>query len=1352
MKSLFTKKVKEEVCSKFYLTKSISRIFATLMFILSFGINATATHVVGGGITYQQLENDNYLITVKLYADCSPTTANIPNNVNVTCRRGPDGTNPAPYGSFVLPRISRDTLSPDVPSCTFDPGICVEEAIYQDIVTLPAGIGGYHLYYTVCCRNGTIANIVNPLNAAETFYAYVPDRYVYLNNSSPSFNDSPPIYVCAGDDLNLDFSASDPDGDQLVYSFYTPYDGQNNGGVNFGPGLPPNNINISPVTWQGGFGDSDPLDAAPGLLPGLTISNAGIISGIPPAPGQYVVGVMIDEYRNGVLIGRITRDFQFNVLNCPPPNAAGIDVVTNCNGLDVDFINTSTGLLNDYWWDFGTANPADSSNAFEPSFTFPAAGTYDVMLIVEKELECADTIVYQLSVMNPIDYTVDVDSISCNGLLDGAATGNAIDLNYVYNWSTNQTGNSINNLPLGNYWVYATNTIGCVDTQTFIIEQPLPLDIQFIGTDPLCFNSEDGSLEAIVTGGTGPFAYFWPSENVSTNPLMSISAGAYDVEVTDANGCFLEETGGINNPSLLTTQVTSQSMVNCFGGADGAVTVTAYGGSPNYFIDWLTLPNDAFTMNNLAAGSYVAEVTDVNGCLATLVVDIAEPDSLIVDAVVINEETCTGSNGQILADVEGGIGVMTFMWNPLGQTTAVVSNLSAGNYSVQVTDENGCQDNAAVVLYDNPTGAASVGNTTPVSCENGNDGTVDIAMNGGSAPFQYNYSCNCANNSSLTGLDAGYYWVEVTDANGCVDTLDFEISETAPLNVSATATTTPSCNGDANGEIETQTTGGTAPFSYNWNSGQTTEDINNLPAAMYTVTVTDDNGCTNELSIQLDEPDALVADGQILGNIICFGDSAGIANVIPSGGTAPYAYLWSNFETTQLIDSLPAGHYQVTLTDANNCQTTAWVDIIEYDEVTAEIVYDDGFCPGDDVTFTVLTNGLNNQYDYYWLVDDVLSGQGNTFTYAITDTTEVMINLINTGNCPTVKDTAVVGPIFMQPNNVSVQGTPDTICFGATAMIQGIILNTDYITSMFWNDTTLLDEGPHMITPEMASEYIFTIENVCGEQQSGSTFINVFLPPAAAIFANGASGCDRIDVDFGYNYVPTDYSLEAVTWTINGQIYDLADPSITYTYSSMVQATAHLTFSNGCTFDYSDELPVEVFESPEANFYFNPDPAIQHEVTEFVDISHGNPKVWEWYLEGEYISDEERPSHIFDETGEYWVQQIIFNEYGCSDTMEHFVEVIGTFTVYVPNAFTPDGNSLNNSFKPVMIDVVPDNYEFLIFNRWGEVIFRTDDLEGDWDGTFQGENVADGVYIWKILVTDNVGLEHEYVGNVTLLR
>lgn len=260
------------------------------------------------------------------------------------------------------------------------------------------------------------------------------------------------------------------------------------------------------------------------------------------------------------------------------------------------------------------------------------------------------------------------------------------------------------------------------------------------------------------------------------------------------------------------------------------------------------------------------------------------------------------------------------------------------------------------------------------------------------------------------------------------------------------------------------------------------------------------------------------------------------------------------------------------------------------------------------------------------------------------------------------------------------------------------------------------------------------------------------MPPSASIFGNGTEGCDKVETFFGYSYVNYAYNLDGVTWTINGGIYDQADPMLTFDYSTVANATAHMTFSNGCTFDYNEQIAIEVYESPEADFYFNPDPAIQSEVTEMVDISHGNPQEWEWYLEGEFISNDERPSHVFEETGEFEVTQIIHNEYGCSDTNTHIIEVIGSFTIYVPNAFTPDGYGENNTFKPVMRDVLVDDYEFLIFDRWGEIIFSTNDLERSWDGGYLGDVARDGVYIWKIIVTDNVGKPHQYVGHVTLLR
>ncbi len=1325
------------------------RIILVFIFSIFFSSSTNATHVVGGGITYTQMEGFNYLLTVRLYRDCSPGTYQMPNSVDLQCRRG-DGTMPG-TSVYNLPRIASDTISPGIPACTFDPGICVEEGIFQAIVSLPPGVGGYHLYYTICCRNGTVLNIQNPLGARETFYAYVPDVNIYLNNSSPFFNTMPPVYVCAGEDLNLNFSATDFDGDSLVYSFYTPYDGNAGTGITYPPGTPPNNINISPVTWQAGFGANDPLDGAPGLTPGLTIDNTGQINGIPTVPGQYVVGVMVDEYRDGVLIGRITRDFQFNVLNCPPIPQAGIDVADYCNGLNIDFVNTSVAATT-FWWDFGTGNPADTSVTFQPSFAYTNGGNYSVTLITQKGTECADTAVFNMDIEDYVLFTVSTDSISCNGLSNGSANANGG--NYSYYWSTNNTGNSVTNLGLGNYWVEATSSIGCVDTQNFIIEEPDVLQVQFNETQPLCNGDQNGFLEAIGLGGVGPYTYYWPTAAYNGSTLPNIGAGNYGVTVTDNNGCVLNQNGILNEPQILSTSLIAFNDVTCYGMADANAEIQINGGTQPYTVDWLTLPNDSVYMDNLSAGNYVVETTDYNNCLTTMVITISEPSPISVDIVIIENETCSDNNGAVFADVTGGVGSIDFYWNPMAPNQDVLYNISAGPISITIQDDNGCTAIDNDTLLNFATGVASIGSLNPVTCQNGSNGSVEVLMTGGTGPFTYNWSCSCPNSNSISGLTMGSYDVEVIDFYGCIDSLSFVIDELPALTLDVIDSLHPLCYGDDNGSGTVQAAGGTQPYNYYWNTSPNQIGANaiGLTDGNYSITVIDSNDCIAQTTMNLVEPNELTIQTNVISNILCNGDSTGIATATGAGGTLPYTYFWNELNVYgDSVSNLVAGHYSVTLTDTNGCQITGSVDVVEYDNVTAEIVYDSIFCPGDTILFTVLTNGMNNLYDYSWEMNGLPQGTSNTFSAQIFSPSQIEFSLISTINCPTISDSINVEPISLEPGILDVIGTPDTICLGSSAMVEAQISDWSHINAIYWN-IDLQGVGPHMVTPQGEFTYVVTIHNICGAQLTDSTTVNLFMPPNASILAYETSSCDSVNAYFAFEYEDTDYALTNNYWTIFGEDYPEENPSVHFDYSTDFDATLNLSFSNGCTFEYVELISINVWESPEANFYYNPDPATQAELTEFIDISHGNPVYWEWYIEGDMISNDERPTHVFDEQGEFYVTEIIVDENGCSDTITLPVEVIGDFTVYVPNAFTPDGSGYNNTFKPIMYNVQEEDYKFQIFNRWGELIFEADFLDAEWDGQYNGDFVADGVYIYKIIVKDNRDQKHEYIGNVTLLR
>ena len=397
-------------------------LLSIVLLLLSFTSNAT--HIVGGEIQYEHLGGASYKLTVKLYRDCDPFNANFPGSTNVIVDNG-NGTN---YTNFVLPRLGRDTLDPPIDTCAFDPGICVEQAIYSSIVSLPPGAGGYHLYYQICCRNGSINNITVPLNTRETFYAYVPDNNIVLTNSSPVISNFPPVFVCNGQDLSLDFGASDLDGDSLVYSFYTPYDGVNGTGITYSGATPPNNFQSSTVNWVAGYSANSPLDFL--AAPGLSIDvNTGFITGSPVMVGQFVVGIMVDEYRDGILIGRITRDFQMNVLNCPPPQEAAIGPADGCAGSNITFNNQSGAGANGFFWDFdiNTSNtvPLDTyttaTNEDAVHLYPPGIGTYEVMLIAQQGTTCADTALYTLN-LSTITPAFTGVFVSCRAKKPGART------------------------------------------------------------------------------------------------------------------------------------------------------------------------------------------------------------------------------------------------------------------------------------------------------------------------------------------------------------------------------------------------------------------------------------------------------------------------------------------------------------------------------------------------------------------------------------------------------------------------------------------------------------------------------------------------------------------------------------------------------------------------------------------------------------------------------------------------------------------------------------------------------------------------------------------------------------------
>lgn len=394
-------------------------------------------HIIGGSITYECLGNDQYRFTLKVYRDCNcQNCAYFDQQAAVGIYKcGPDTdecssmTQGSTYATIYanLGPVSLVEM-PDYP-CLIPPNVCVQEATYTFTATLPAGDESYHVSYQRCCRNETINNIIAPDETGATYTIEVTPEAQASCNNSPTFNSFPPIVICAGQPLQYDHSATDPEGDLLLYKFCPPLDGGGNllDNANYTTcaGAAPNPA--CPPPYDDVFFNAPaftPLEPMAGD-PVITINPlTGMITGTPELIGQYVVGVCVEEYRNGELISTVFRDFQFNVASCDPLVVADIQedeiisdqefLINSCGNTTIDFVNQSfqQQYIDEYEWEFDINGSSVTSSQWSPTINFPGIGEYDGTLILNPGTECGDTAYIHVNIFPAIeaDFTFDYDT------------------------------------------------------------------------------------------------------------------------------------------------------------------------------------------------------------------------------------------------------------------------------------------------------------------------------------------------------------------------------------------------------------------------------------------------------------------------------------------------------------------------------------------------------------------------------------------------------------------------------------------------------------------------------------------------------------------------------------------------------------------------------------------------------------------------------------------------------------------------------------------------------------------------------------------------------------------------------
>ncbi len=379
-----------------------------------------------------------------------------------------------------------------------------------------------------------------------------------------------------------------------------------------------------------------------------------------------------------------------------------------------------------------------------------------------------------------------------------------------------------------------------------------------------------------------------------------------------------------NTMSLPLTIAGTNASLGCSG--NGTATVTIYGGKVPYTYTWSN-GGTTSSIGSLSGGTYTLTATDAGGCNSTASITITQPAAVSVIASVTNYITCFGgSNGSAVASPSGGTQPYTYLWSDAtSATTASVSNLSAGSYTVNVSDAGGACGASSSVTITQPTQFqyTTAGTISEVSCNGGNNGHVTANPVGGNLPYTYAWSngtSTVATTQAPNTMSAGLYTVTVMDNCGVTKTASAVVTQPNDMRDSVVTQTNITCGGGNGGSITIGTKGGTYPFNYLWSNSTTLAAVSGLTAGMYSIVITDHNGCTNTVSgISITQPTPIRDSVVSISYPMCYGES-GSATVGIQGGTAPYLYSWSpNVSTTNMASNVSAATYTVTMKDAHRC-------------------------------------------------------------------------------------------------------------------------------------------------------------------------------------------------------------------------------------------------------------------------------------------------------------------------------------------------------------------------------------------------------------------------------------------------
>jgi len=690
------------------------------------------------------------------------------------------------------------------------------------------------------------------------------------------------------------------------------------------------------------------------------------------------------------------------------PELINIDFVktdVNCFGQNNGTINLivggGTGSYNYSWSTIGGSGLVAGASS-QNNLT---AGSYTVIVSDGNNCSASRTIeITQPAALLAVNPTV--THVACFGESTGqvvlSVSGGTGP--YTYAWSATapatvpsgqQNNQNLTALAAGTYSVIVTDNRGCTFTLPAIVvnQASSPLAVTGTPTPVTCFgNANGGVILNDPTGGTPPFSYLWSNGSMTKN-LSNVAVGTYTVVVTDVLNCATSTSFNVNQPALLVASVTNTQDVTCNNGTNGAITLSVVGGNGTNTFLWTSvngeIPAGQEIVQNptgLTAGTYTVLVSDVNGCNATTSTTINQPTAILASALLTDVTCNNGNNGAILLNVSGGSGAgYTYAWTTLdgtglNATSQNQSGLTAGTYTVVVTDGASCTSIAYDYILDGPVPIGITMLNSNLSCAGGtNDGSIDLTITGGVAPFSFAWTT--ANGSipagqealqNITGLGIGTYSVTVTDFNGCTASLtSAPIVVPDALVASTTVLNDVICYQTNTGAALAVVSGGTPPYQYIWGNGETNVQADSLEAGLTSLTVLDAQGCSVTTSVNIEESEGQFSlFGDIKNVSSCGANTGAVINVAPEFNNGTVSYEWEGpngfFSSSEDIIGLAPGTYTVVATDSEGCTTTNTFDVQISPAIGLTVSTFSTSCSlNDGQAYPIITGGVS-PFSYVW--------------------------------------------------------------------------------------------------------------------------------------------------------------------------------------------------------------------------------------------------------------------------------------------------------------------------------------------------------------------------------------------------